>query len=134
MRVEGIGQREGHTHSAHQHVGEGQVSDEKVGDVVHLAGAANDVKKQVVSKDTHQSNQGVAGDDEQLEGLQQLHAHKLGASLGGAVLQSHLKHLSCVVPCDLMHRTLGGELDVPGTLCALHDDRLMETWRRLDND
>lgn len=134
MRVEGIGQCEGHTCSTHQHVGEGQVSDEKVGDVVHLACAANDVKKQVVSKDAHQSNQGVTGDDEQLEGLQQLNANKLGVALGGAVLQSHLKHLSRVVPCDLVRHTLGGEPDVPTTLCALHADRLMETWRRFDND
>lgn len=106
MRVEAIGQREGDARSAHQHVGEGQVSDEEVGDVVHLARAADDVEEQVVSKDAHQRHQGVAGYDEQLEGLEQLHAHKLGAALGRAVLHGHLKRLGCVVPvahCCALH-------------------------------
>lgn len=70
MWVEGVGQCEGDARSAHQHVREGQVSYKEVGDVVHLARATNDIEKQVVAEDAHQSHQGVAGNDERLEGLQ----------------------------------------------------------------
>lgn len=127
--VEGVGQREGDTCGTHQHVGEGQVPDEKVGDVVHLAGAADDIKEQIVAKDAHQSHQRVAGNDEQLEGLQQLDTHKLGAALGGAVLQRHLEDLTAVVPTHLMHNTWRGELSCPAAACALHPKGLMSTCR-----
>lgn len=127
--VEGVGQREGDTRSTHQHVREGQVSYKKVGDVVHLARATNDIEEQVVAKDAHQSHQGVAGNDEQLERLQKLYTHKLGAAFGGAVLQCHLKDLTGVVPIHLMRHTWGGELSCPATACALHPERLMSTWR-----
>lgn len=132
--VEGVGQCEGDARGTHQHVGEGQVSDEEVGDVVHLAGAADDIEEQVVAKDAHQSHQGVAGDDEQLEGLQQLHADKLRAAVGGAVLQRHLEDLTRVVTVDLMHQTRWGELSCPATACALHPKGLMSTWREGHHD
>ncbi|KAG7243877.1 hypothetical protein INR49_006032 [Caranx melampygus] len=54
----------------------------------------NDIEEQVVAEHAHQSHQSVAGNDEQLEGLQQLHTHKLRAALGGTVLQRHLKDLT----------------------------------------
>lgn len=130
MRVEGVGQCEGDARSTHQHVGEGQVPDEKVGDVVHLAGAADDVEEQVVAEYAHEGHQGVAGNDEQLEGLEQLHAHKLRAALGGAVLQRHLKDLTCVISIHIMqHHTWRSELGWPATACALHPRRLMSAWR-----
>lgn len=129
MWVECICQREGDTCGAHQHVREGQVSNEKVGDIVHLAGAANDIQEQVVAKDAHQSYQSVAGNDEQLEGLQQLHTHKLWAALGGAIQQRHLKDLTGVASIHIMHHTRWGELCGPATACALHPKRLMSTWR-----
>lgn len=53
MWVEGVGQCEGDARGAHQHVREGQVSYKKVGDVVHLARATNDVEEQVVAEDAH---------------------------------------------------------------------------------
>ena len=128
--VEGVRQREGHARGTHQHVGEGQVPDEEVGDVVHLAGAADDVEEQVVAEHAHQGHQGVAGDDERFEGLQQLHAHKLGAALGGAVVQRHLKDLTAVTPVHIMkHRAWGGELSCPAAACALHPRSLLSTWR-----
>ena len=97
---------------------------------MHLAGAADDIEEQVVAKDAHQSHQGVAGDNEQLEGLQQLHADKLWAAARRAVLQRHLEDLTCVVTADLMHHTWRGELSCPATACALHPKRLMSTWER----
>ncbi|TNN55594.1 hypothetical protein EYF80_034191 [Liparis tanakae] len=106
-RVEGVGQCEGDTCGTHQHVREGQVSEKKVGDVVHLTGAAYDIEEQVVAEDAHQSHQGVAGDDERLEGLQQLHVHELGAAPGGGVLQRHLEDRSRVVSVCLVHRARG---------------------------
>lgn len=106
MGVEGVGQCEGDTRGTHQHVREGQVSNEKVGDVVHLARAANDVEEQVVAEDTHQSHQGIAGNDERLERLQQLYTHKLGAALGGAIMQGHLKDLTSVAHVPVKHLLL----------------------------
>jgi len=127
MRVEGVGQSERDTCGTHQHVRESQVSNKEVGDIVHLAGATNDIEKQIVSKDAHQSHKSVAWDDEQLERLQQLDAHKLGAALGGDVLQRHLEHRICVVPADIMHHTLGVELGCTATACALHPERMVST-------
>ena len=118
-RVEGVGQREGHARGAHQHVGEGQVADEEISCVVHLAGAADDVEEQVVAEDADQDNQGVAGNDERLEGLQQFHPHKLGAACGGAVLERQLNHLAAV---GLHHATRAGRDGVrgPNAAGALH--------------
>lgn len=53
MRVEGVGESKGDAGDTHEHVREGQISNEKVGDVVHLSGSADDIKKQVIPKDTH---------------------------------------------------------------------------------
>jgi len=83
--VEGVGQREGHARGAHQHVGERQVPDEEVGDVVHLLGLADDVEEQVVAEDADEDDQGVAGDDEGFEGLDELHPGELRAGVGGAL-------------------------------------------------
>lgn len=123
MWIEGIGQGEGDARSTHQHVGEGQVSYKKVGDVVHLASAANDIEEQIVAKHAHQSHQGVAGNDEQLERLKQLNTHKLGTALGGAVIHCHLKDLTGVVPIPVVH--CGGVLSCPATACTLHPRSLM---------
>lgn len=69
--TESVGQREGHAGHAHQHVREGQVADEEVGDVVHLSGAADDIDQKVVAEDAHQHHENVAGYDERFEGLQE---------------------------------------------------------------
>lgn len=95
--VEGVGEGERHAGHTHEHVGEGQVSDEEVGDVVHFAGSTYDVEEQVVPKDAHHHHQHVARDDEGLERLQQGHVCKLGGAVGGAVL--HHRHLVNVSPC-----------------------------------
>lgn len=98
--VECISKSEGHTGHTHEHVGEGQVSDEEVGHVVHLARAADDVQEQVIPKDPHHHNEHVAGDDEGLERLQQSHICKLRAAVGGAVLHGHLVYVSiCTLSC-----------------------------------
>ncbi|KAJ7994218.1 hypothetical protein DPEC_G00263620, partial [Dallia pectoralis] len=97
--VKGVGQGERDTRDTHQQVGEGQVTDEQVGDVVHFARVPDDVKQQIVARHAHQQHQGVAGDDEQFEGRQKLHAHKLGAGFGsGGVVQRHFKHVPADVP------------------------------------
>lgn len=127
MGVKGIGQSEGDPRGAHQHVGESQVSNEEVGDVVHLAGTADDIQEQVVAKDSHQSHDSVGGDDEQLERLQQLHSHKLSAALRGAVLQFYLKCRARVVPATVMHSTQGVELRPPTAGCTLHPGRVLST-------
>lgn len=123
MRVEGVGQREGDARGTHQHVGESQIANEEVGDIVHLAGPADDVEEQIIAKDTHQGHESVAGDNEQLEGLQQLDTRKLRTALGGSVLQSHLKHRTAVIPIVIMQHTWGRELLCPATACALHPER-----------
>lgn len=92
-RVEGVGQSERHAGHTHEHVGEGQVSDEEVGDVVHLASSADDVEEQVVPEDAHGHDQRVAGDDERLEGLQQGHVRKLGAVVGGVAPHRNLVNM-----------------------------------------
>lgn len=86
MWVEGVGERERDAGHTHEHVGEGQVADEEVGDVVHFAGSTNDIEEQVIPKDAHHHNEHVTGDDERLEGLQQSHVCKLGGAVGGAVV------------------------------------------------
>lgn len=55
--VEGVGESERDASHAHEHVREGQVSDEEVGDVVHLAGSADDIEEQVIPKDAHHHNE-----------------------------------------------------------------------------
>lgn len=92
--VEGVGESKRDAGHTHEHVGEGQVSDEEVGDVVHLAGSADDVEEQVVPKHAHHHNKRIAGDDERLEGLQQGHICKLGAAVGGDVLHRNLINTS----------------------------------------
>lgn len=92
--VEGVGEGKGHAGHAHEHVREGQVSNEEVGDIVHLAGSADDVEEQVVPKDTHRHDQHVKGDDERLERLQQSHICKLGAAVGGVILHRDLINVS----------------------------------------
>lgn len=82
LGVEGVGQGEGHTRGTHQHVGESQVPDEEVGDVVHLLRLADDIEEQVVAEDADEDDQGVAGDDEGFEGLDELHPGELHAGVG----------------------------------------------------
>ena len=92
--VEGVGEGKGHAGHAHEHVREGQVPNEEVGDVVHLAGSADDVEEQVVPKHTHRHNQHIEGDDERLERLQQGHICELGAAVGGVVLHRDLVNVA----------------------------------------
>lgn len=80
--IEGVGESERYAGDTHEHVGEGQVPDEEVGDVVHLAAPTDDVEEQVVAKEAHRHHQHVGGDDERLERLQQGHICKLGAVVG----------------------------------------------------
>lgn len=95
VRVEGVGQREGNAGHAHQHVREGQIADEEVGDVVHLPRAADDVDQKVVAKDAHQQHKNITGDDKRLEGLQQGDICKGIVVRGRGVLDHHhLIHLA----------------------------------------
>lgn len=75
--IEGVGESEGDARHTHEHVREGQVPDEEVGDVVHLAGSADDIEEQVVPDDAHNNHEHVTRDDERLECLQQGHICKL---------------------------------------------------------
>lgn len=84
--VEGISESKGDAGHTHEHVREGQVSDEEVGDIVHLAGSADDVEEQVISEDANHHHERVTGDDERLESLQQCHIRELGAVIGGVAL------------------------------------------------
>lgn len=88
--IEGVGESERYAGHAHEHVGEGQVPDEEVGDVVHLAATADDVEEQVVAKDADRHDQHIRGDDKGLERLQQGHICKLGAAVGRAVVHGNL--------------------------------------------
>lgn len=94
MWVESVGESKGDTSHTHEHVGEGQVSDEEVGDIVHLPGSADDVEEQVIPKDAHYHHKHVTRDDERLERLQQGHICKLGASVGGVDLYCNLINMS----------------------------------------
>lgn len=95
MSAEGVGQREGDAGHAHQHVREGQVTDEEVGDVVHLPRAADDVDQKVVAKDADQQHKNVTGDDKRLEGLQQGYVCEGKVVRGRGVLDHrHLVHVA----------------------------------------
>lgn len=102
--VEGVGEGERDAGDAHEHVREGQVPDEEVGDVVHLAGPTDDVEEQVVTEDAHHHDQHVRGDDERLEGLQQGHVCKLGAVVAGAAVNAPV----CLTAVIYLH---GSNLD-----------------------
>lgn len=119
MRIEGVGKSERDARHTHEHVREGQVPDEEVGDTVHLSGSAEDVEEQVVPEDAHHHHEHVAGDDERLELLQQGHICKLGAVIGGVALHSHLVNVSLHL-CS-WHRWLCASNQA--TLVLLHGSR-----------
>lgn len=100
--VEGVRQGERDARDTHEHVRKRQVSNEKVGDVVHLPGSADDVQQQVVPKHPHHHHQDVAGNDERLERLQQSHICKLGAEIAGVAL--HGDFINATVGLISKHR------------------------------
>lgn len=119
VRAEGVGQREGDAGHAHQHVREGQVADEEVGDIVHLLRAADDVDQKVVAKDAHQHHKNVTGDDNRLEGLQQGDVCKEIVVGGRGVLDHrHLVHLASrrlctTLPARALHPLITALLSPP---------------------
>lgn len=83
LGVEGIRQGKRDTGGTHQHVREGQVADEEVGNIVHFLGFADDIKEEIVAKNSHQHYYGIAGNQKGLERLDQLHPCKLITGIGG---------------------------------------------------